>query len=549
MSEPVLDIRGLSLSIGKTPILDAVDLTVNEGEVVGLVGESGSGKSMTALTVMKLLPHAAHAGGHVGFNGEDLLAASEQRMCALRGDDIGMVFQEPMTALNPVKTIGEQVAEGIRLHRGASRAEAEDRARMMLDRVGLPESRFPLSRYPHELSGGQRQRVVIAIACALHPKLLIADEPTTALDVVLQAQILELLRELVGENRMGLILISHDLGVVADMADRITILKNGVVQEAGETAAVLREQKHPYTRRLAEASTHVPIWANAKTPPGDDSRLLTVENVARHFRGHRIGLFGRAEPVRAVDGVSFGVHAGHSVALVGQSGCGKSTLARMILALDRPTEGSITFDGMETSTAGDDILRAARREMQVVFQDPYGSFDPRQKIETSVTEPLHLMDERMGRREKRERVTDALVEVGMQPADMDKYPHEFSGGQRQRLAIARAIITRPKLVVADEPVSALDVSIRAQILDLFAKLNDDLGLAYLFITHDLTVARAITHDVMVMDHGRIVETGETARVLDQPGHEVTRRLIEAAPDLQRAIERRLIQAANSKTDR
>ena len=539
MSSPVLDISGLSLSIGDFPILKGVDLTVNTGEVVGLVGESGSGKSMTAHTVMRLLPPAARAAGRIAFNGDDLLAASEKRMCELRGDEIGMVFQEPMTALNPVKTIGEQVAEGIRLHTGANRADAEKRARDMLARVGLPEDRFPLSRYPHELSGGQRQRVVIAIACALRPKLLIADEPTTALDVVLQAQILDLLRELVAEDGMGLILISHDLGVVADMADRITILRHGEVQEAGETAKVLREQIHPYTRQLAEASTHVPAWANAKTPPGDEHRLLQLENVSRHFSGHRTGLFSRAEPTRAVDGVSFSVRAGHSVALVGQSGCGKSTLARMILALDRPTGGTITFDGMETSALDEPALRPARREMQVVFQDPYGSFDPRQKIGHSVAEPLHLMDRPLTRPERRERIAEAMLEVGMQPSDATKYPHEFSGGQRQRLAIARAIITRPKLVVADEPVSALDVSIRAQILDLFARLNDDLGLAFLFITHDLTVARAITHDVMVMDHGKIVETGKTGEVLDNPQSEVTKRLIAAAPDLQRAIERRL----------
>jgi len=538
MSAPVLDIANLSLAIGDTPILRDIDLTVKAGEVVGLVGESGSGKSMTAQAVMRLLPHAARPAGRISFNGEDLLTASEERMCELRGDDIGMVFQEPMTALNPVKTIGEQVAEGIRFHRRVSRAEAEARARDMLERVGLPQNRFPLSRYPHELSGGQRQRVVIAIACALHPKLLIADEPTTALDVVLQKQILDLLRSLVEENGMGLVLISHDLGVVADMADRITILRHGAVQEAGETATVLREQKHPYTKRLAEASVHVPAWANAQTPPDGDNRLLELDNVARHFPGHRTGFFSRGEPVRAVDGVSFSIRSGHSVALVGQSGCGKSTLARMILALDRPTSGAIRFDGMETSSLDEHALRPARREMQVVFQDPYGSFDPRQKVLSSVAEPLHLMDERMGRSEKRDRVTEALVEVGMQASDMDKYPHEFSGGQRQRLAIARAIITRPKLVVADEPVSALDVSIRAQILDLFAKLNDDLGLAFLFITHDLTVARAITHDVLVMDHGKIVETGRTVDVLDHPASEVTQRLIAAAPDLKRAIERR-----------
>jgi peptide/nickel transport system ATP-binding protein len=341
MSAPVLDISGLSLSIGRHEILKEVGLTVNPGEVVGLVGESGSGKSMTAHAVMRLLPHAAQATGRIAFNGDDLIAASETRMCELRGDEIGMVFQEPMTALNPVKTIGEQVAEGIRFHTGAGRADAEKRARDMLARVGLPENRFPAHALPARTvrrpAPARRHRHRLRAA----PKLLIADEPTTALDVVLQAQILDLLRELVAEDGMGLILISHDLGVVADMADRITILRHGAVQETGETAQVLREQKHPYTRQLAEASTHVPAWANAKTPPGDEHRLLEVENVSRHFPGHRTGLFSRAEPVRAVDGVSFSVRAGHSVALVGQSGCGKSTLARMILALDRPTGGAI----------------------------------------------------------------------------------------------------------------------------------------------------------------------------------------------------------------
>ncbi len=535
---PVLDIVGLDLSIGGRPILKGIDLSVAQGEIHALVGESGSGKSMTALTIMRLLPHGAAASGQLLFNGQDLLAATEPQMCALRGDDIGMVFQEPMTALNPVKTIGEQVAEGIRLHTGASAAEALDRARGMLDRVGLPEKRFALTRYPHELSGGQRQRVVIAIACALNPKLLIADEPTTALDVVLQAQILDLLRELVEEQRMGLVLISHDLGVVADMADRITILKEGAVQEAGKATDVLLERKHPYTARLAEASTHVPQWTNRKAEPGEP--LLTVSGLKRDYPGKRTSLFARGEPFRAVDDVSFSIPAGRSVGLVGQSGCGKSTLARLILALDRPTGGTIHFDSIETTGANETTLRRARREMQVVFQDPYGSFDPRWTVEHLICEPLHLLDRQPSRAEQREKALFALEEVGM-PADaLTRYPHEFSGGQRQRLAIARAIITRPKLVVADEPVSALDVSIRARILDLFAKLNDDLGIAFLFITHDLAVARAITHEVMVMDHGRIVETGPTACVLDHPQSPAAQRLVKASPDLEKALARRLM---------
>ncbi|MEW9836047.1 ABC transporter ATP-binding protein [Mesorhizobium marinum] len=540
----VLEIEDLSLDIGGTPILKGVDLLVAAGEVLGLVGESGSGKSITALSVMKLLPDDASVSGRISFGGIDILGATEERMCALRGDDIGMVFQEPMTALNPLKTIGEQVAEGIRWHTGANRADAEAAARRMLDRVGLPATKFPPERYPHELSGGQRQRVVIAIACALKPKLLIADEPTTALDVVLQAQILQLLRDLVDENRMGLMLISHDLAVVTEMADRITILRGGEVVDAGETAETLSAQRHPYTRQLALASMHVParqpaLARQAADADGRAGALLAVENVSRDYPGRRSGLFRKPAPVRAVDDVSFTLDAGRSIALVGRSGCGKSTLARIILALDEPTSGTIAFRG-ETITGRDQAaLRTARRDMQVVFQDPYGSFNPRRTVEWLVGEPLHLLEKRPASAERRELVAQALHEVGLKPADMQRYPHEFSGGQRQRLSIARAIITRPKLVVADEPVSALDVSIRAQILDLFADLNQRLGVAYLFITHDLTVARAITDEVMVMDEGRIVETGSTADVLSDPQTAAARALVEAAPDLHRAIAHRM----------
>ncbi|GAA4115602.1 ABC transporter ATP-binding protein [Aminobacter aganoensis] len=535
----LLEIEKLSMKIGSLSLLKDIDLSIAPGEVLGLVGESGSGKSMTALAVMRLTPAHAQMKGRISFNGIDILGATEPQMCALRGDDIGMVFQEPMTALNPVKTIGEQVAEGIRWHTRASRREAEERARKILDRVGLPEQKFALSRYPHELSGGQRQRVAIAIACALKPKLLIADEPTTALDVVLQAQILDLLKELVDENRMSLLFISHDLAVVTEMADRITILRQGTVVESGDTARTLSEATHPYTRQLALASTHVPARVRPHVEEAGADNLLDVANVTRDYPGTRRSLFSRPEPVRAVDNVSLTMKPGASVALVGRSGCGKSTLARMILALDTPTSGAIKFRGLDIAGRSEAELRRPRRNMQVVFQDPYGSFDPRHTVERLVAEPLHLLERRPDRKERRDMVARALHEVGLGRSDMEKYPHEFSGGQRQRLSIARAIITRPKLVVADEPVSALDVSIRAQILDLFAELNQKLGVAYLFITHDLTVARAITDDVLVMHEGRIVERGKTSDVLSQPSTEAAQALVSAAPDLHRAIARRL----------
>ncbi len=535
----LLEIEKLRLDIGGTPILKGIDLALEKGEVMGLVGESGSGKSMTALAIMQLMPHAARASGRLTFDGIDILAAPEEAMCRLRGDDIGMVFQEPMTALNPVKTIGEQVAEGIRWHTGANRADAEARARKILERVGLPEAKFPLSRYPHELSGGQRQRVVIAIACALKPKLLIADEPTTALDVVLQKQILELLKDLVDEQKMGLLLISHDLAVVADMADRVTIMRHGEVMEDGETARTLSEQVHPYTRQLAQASMHVPERPHTTAARSTADNLLETRHVSRDYPGRRASLFRKGEPFRAVDDVSFSLKPGQSVALVGRSGCGKSTLARMILALDAPTSGDIRFMGESLLGKDETALRPFRRNMQVVFQDPYGSFNPRHTVERLVSEPLHLLDQKPPPAKRREMVAASLNEVGLQPSDMEKYPHEFSGGQRQRISIARAIITRPKLIVADEPVSALDVSIRAQVLDLFADLNQRLGVAYLFITHDLTVARAITDEVMVMHDGKMVEEGRTGDILDNPKSEAARALVDAAPDLHRAIARRM----------
>ncbi|MCT4682204.1 MAG: dipeptide ABC transporter ATP-binding protein [Roseicyclus sp.] len=511
----------LSLAIHVTPILREVTLQITPGEIFGLVGESGSGKSMTALALMGLLPRGAETTGAARLDGTDLLTLSETDLCRLRGNEIAMIFQEPMTALNPVQTIGDQVAETLTIHGKAKGAQARRIARDRLDRVGL--SQVALDRYPHELSGGQRQRVCIAAAIALHPRLLIADEPTTALDVTTQAQILDLLKDLVAEEGMSLLLITHDLAVVADMADRIAVMNRGEIVETGPTAQVLAERRHPYTRALFAASSHAPDRAPQSAP----EPLLAVERVHRHYPGPRQG-FRRGPPIEAVRGVSFELHKGESLGLVGESGCGKSTLTRAILGLDPVQGGDIRLFGRSIVPVMPPELRAG---IQVVFQDPYGSFNPRWRVERLIAEPFHLLPDAPKGEDRRAQVAEALRAVHLSPDDMAKYPHEFSGGQRQRIAIARALITRPRILVLDEAVSALDVSVRARILDLLAELQGEFGLSYLFISHDLTVVRAITDRVLVMQAGEIVEEGPTEAVFDTPAHPYTRQLLAAAPRL------------------
>ncbi|MBV0912339.1 ABC transporter ATP-binding protein [Anianabacter salinae] len=509
-----LDVGGLSVTIHGTAVLTDVSFKMAPGEILGLVGESGSGKSMTALALMGLLPRGAEVDGRAVLGKTDLLSLDERAMCRVRGREIGMIFQEPMTALNPLQTIGAQVAEALAIHGGGARGAGE-----LLARVGLDPDRIGPGRYPHELSGGQRQRVAIAIAIALSPRLLVADEPTTALDVTSQAEILDLLCDLVRDEGMGLLLITHDLAVVAGIADRVAVMQEGRIVEAGATEAVFRTRSHPYTRALFAASSHVPkrIAAPSGVP------VLTVDGVRRHYPGPRKGLLRRGAPVRAVDGVSLGVGRGESVGLVGESGCGKSTLTRAILGLD-------ALDAGQVALCGDAVMPPVpgevRRRMQVVFQDPFGSFDPRWRVDRLVAEPFHLTGYPEDWRDK---VAHALVAVGLKPRDMEKYIHEFSGGQRQRIAIARAIVIRPDLVILDEAVSALDVRVRAQILDLLADLQGEFGLSYLFISHDLSVVRSITDRVLVMQAGRIVEAGPTERVLAAPEHPYTRRLVAAVP--------------------
>ena len=530
---PLLALEDVGVAIGGEPILEGIRLEAHAGRTLGIVGESGSGKSMTALAAMRLLPRGAALSGSIRFDGRDLARLDERALQRVRGAEIGMVFQEPMTALNPLHPIGRQVEESLRLHRGVGADEARRLARETLERVELPPRRYSPRRYPHELSGGQRQRVAIAIAIACRPRLLIADEPTTALDVTTQAEVLALLKTLREEDGLALVLISHDLAVVGEVADEIVVMRRGRVVDRGAFAEVFSARGNPYSRSLADATawtrparlvTHAP-----SAPP-----LLEVRGLVCSYPGARRSWLGARGRTVAVDGVDLEVRAGENVGLVGESGCGKSTLVRALLGLGPVDAGSIRLGGTELAASGArraTLSRAARRRIQVVFQDPYGSFDPRHRVERLVAEPLHLLDARPSRAERRRRVARMLERVGLEPGHMRRWIHEFSGGQRQRIAIARALVVEPELVVLDEAVSALDVSVRAQVLALLDDLSADAGLAYLFISHDLSVVRRVTDRCSVMRAGRIVERGPTAEVFDAPSHAYTRSLVAAIPRL------------------
>jgi peptide/nickel transport system ATP-binding protein len=561
----LLSVENLSVGYGDHTAIAELSLTLEPGKVLGLVGESGSGKSTASLAVIDLLPENAARGGTIMLDGVPLPVGDEAAMNALRGGTIGMVFQEPMTALNPMMTIGAQVAEAVQLHRRVGGREARALSAAVLERVGLPAATIPPTRYPHELSGGQRQRVAIAIAIAGGPRLLIADEPTTALDVTLQAQIMQLLRSLVAEG-MALLLISHDLALVAENADAIVVMKDGRAVESGPVREVLGAPQHGYTRRLLERMRHVPVRkllpgtgrgtgaaggggapqttvslaephlhhpSDGPPPRAGEDVLLEVSSLRRVYPSRNP--FSAKGGKIALDDASFVVRRGESVGVVGESGSGKTTLLRAVLALDRPQGGDVRLNGRSITSARGAALRALRRDVQAVFQDPYGSFDPRHRIERVVAEPLVLLDPPLGAAERRRRVEAALEKVGLQAGHADRFPHEFSGGQRQRIAIARALIVEPALVVLDEAVSALDVSVRAGILDLLADLSDRLGLAFLFVSHDLSVMRAITDRLLVMQAGRIVEQGATAEVMAAPQHPYTASLLAATPDLERAL--------------
>ncbi len=523
---PLLNVHKLSLTIGNERILKDIDLTIDQGEIFGVVGESGSGKSMTALSIMNLLPSGAKRTGEVNFDDRNLCGLSEAVMCSLRGNDIGMIFQEPMTALNPLMTIGDQIAEPLIIHRGYSSSKARMVAAERLSRVDMPPSRFPLDLYPHELSGGQRQRVCIAMAVALQPKLLIADEPTTALDVSTQEQILKLLYELVIEDNMSMMLITHDLAVIANVANEICLMQKGKIVDAGQTQQIFRQRKHPYTRMLLSASQHAPAREAQKT----NQPILTVSQAVRAYPQKRQKLFEIKQSKIAVDHVSFIINRGESVGLVGESGCGKSTLTRTILGLDPLEKGMIEIDGVAVRS-DTKMPHALRRKIQVVFQDPYGSFNPRHKVRRLISEPFHLVDPSPSAQDKEELLIASLLDVGLEAQDLEKYINEFSGGQRQRIAIARALVLRPDIIILDEAVSALDVSIRSQILDLLVSLQEKHNLTYLFISHDLNVVRSITDRVLVMENGKIVEEGETESIFNSPSHSYTAKLLQATPTI------------------
>jgi microcin C transport system ATP-binding protein len=533
---PLLRVRDLSVSFstpaGELAAVRKVSFDLDRGETLALVGESGSGKSVTALSILQLLPYptARHPSGSIMFRGRELLGAKEPVLRAVRGNRVAMIFQEPMTSLNPLHTLEKQVSEVLLVHKHLSRSAARRRTVELLRLVGLAEAEQRLGAYPHQLSGGQRQRVMIAMALANEPDLLIADEPTTALDVTIQAQILELLRRLQRSLGMALLLITHDLGVVRTMAARVSVMTEGEIVEAGPTAEVFAWPQHPYTRRLIEAEPSGAANIIAPSAPV----IMAAHNVRVWFPIRR-GLFRRAVGhVKAVDGISLSVREGQTVGVVGESGSGKTTLGLALLRLVR-SQGAIQFDGREIQGLRSGPLRPLRREMQIVFQDPYGALSPRMTIAQIVGEGLHVHRVGAGPTERRRLIDEALREVGLDPAMRDRYPHEFSGGQRQRIAIARAMVLKPRFVVLDEPTSALDMSVQAQIVDLLRELQRRHTLAYLFISHDLKVIRALSDEIIVMRDGRVVEHGPASQILDAPREPYTKALMAAAFEM-RAVD-------------
>jgi len=610
MSELLLEVSGLTTELGggdKPPVrvCDDVGFEIRPGETLALLGESGCGKSMTALSLMRLLPLSGRIrAGSVRLEGQELLGLSERDMRRVRGGRMGMIFQEPQTSLNPVLTIGAQIAEAVRVHQGVRRGRpargngVERRVVELLKAVGIPDPERRAGEFPHQLSGGMKQRVMIAMALAGDPRLLIADEPTTALDVTIQAQVLQLLKGLQRETGMAVLLITHDLGVVAETADRLAVMYAGQIVEQAGVETFFAGPAHPYSRKLMEALPEAskrrtelavipgrvppldrpftgcrfaercfrvmercreiePGWfgagddqqvrcllwdgdrpefappataaATAEQDAGSGQPLLQASELKVHFPIQQ-GLFKRTVGhVRAVDGVHLTLHAGRTLALVGESGCGKTTVGKGILQLERPTGGSVRFDGVDLARTGQGRMRRYRKDLQIIFQDPFASMNPRMLVGDIVGEGLQALGLERGREARRRRVAELLEQVGIGEQAMQRYPHEFSGGQRQRICIARALAVSPKVIICDEPTSALDVSVQAQILNLLKQLQQDLGISYLFITHDISVVSYLAHEVAVMYLGRIVERGSAAEVLDDPRHPYTQALLSAVP--------------------
>ncbi|WP_421873467.1 dipeptide ABC transporter ATP-binding protein [Nitratireductor rhodophyticola] len=568
--EPVLAVAGLQTQFltpnGPVTAIKDVSFALEAGKTLALVGESGSGKSVTALSIMRLNePGTSRTEGSITLCGRELMTLSDDEFRKIRGNEIAMVFQEPMTSLNPVLTVGTQISEAIMAHRGLSRSEARTETIRLLERVHIPAAASRFNQYPHNFSGGMRQRVMIAMALACKPKLLIADEPTTALDVTIQAQILELIKELQDEEGMAVLFITHDMGVVAEIADTTVVMYNGEVVETGATADIFAKPEHPYTRALLSAvprlgsmdgrerpmrfpvvdretgESDVPVEV-PNTVDEDALPVLEVNNLVKRFE-LRSGLLSPVRGrVHAAENVSFSVKAGETLSIVGESGSGKSTTGRAVMRLVEPNSGSVRLNGVELLKLEPDRLREQRKHMQMIFQDPFASLNPTQKVGAAIAEPL-VINRLVNASEARERVADLLVRVGLKPEMADRYPHEFSGGQRQRICIARALALKPTLIVADEAVSALDVSVKAQVINLMLDLQAEMGLSYLFISHDMAVVERVSHRVAVMYLGEIVEIGPRAAIFRNPQHPYTKKLLAAVPvaDPSRLGQKRPIQ--------